>query len=220
MSVSGSTQAQELIEKEKFDGIILEAQMPAPDGFELTRFIRGSTLNRGVPVVMLTADESIEVMRRGFKAGVTFFMSEPSSRERVYGLFNAVRGALTQERRRHIRLPYRTKVVCQWGENLEKRFTGESLTIGEGGMSVQPSGGLEVGSEITLTFSLPEFAPAKSPGSGRSIFHEKMDDRPAGKPRGVVRYRNSQDVIGIEFLSLPHAMAEGINRFISGEEDS
>jgi CheY-like chemotaxis protein len=218
VSLGESCKALGLLEKEKFDGVILEADMPAPNGFELTGMIRQSTLNREVPVVMLTGDQSIEIMRKGFKAGVTFCMSEPSNRERVYGLFNAIRGAMSQERRRHARLPYRTKVICFWGEHQENRFTGESVTIGEGGMSLQPSGGLEVGKEITLTFALPELEHPKRPAVRRSIFTDK-DNRQSAQPRAVVRFRNPQDIIGVEFLFLPPAFMQSIQRFVSGEDE-
>ncbi len=216
VSVSESSTAADLLRRIKFDGVILEAKMPSPDGFELTEIIRESDLNKAVPVVMLTDDEDIEIMRHGFKAGVTFFMTKPSTRERVYGLFNAVRGAMTREQRRHARLPLHTPVVCRWGEHQEKYFTGESLTVGEGGMAFQPSGGLEVGKEITLTFAVPGPSPSETASGQRSIFAESTSQ--PDRLRAIVRYRNAQDVVGVEFISIPPAYRQGIQAYISGEE--
>ncbi len=217
VSLNESGKAADLLQRAKFDGVILDAQMPAPDGFELTQMIRKASLNKAVPVVMLTEDGDIEIMRKGFKSGVTFFMTKPASRERVYGLFNAIRGAMTRERRRHARLPLRTKVTCCWGEHQENRFTGESLTIGESGMAFHPSGGLEVGKEITLMFALPEPLP-DTPRNRRSIFTESKGSR-EDRFRAIVRYRNPQEVVGVEFLSIPPVYQRGIQAFISGEED-
>jgi two-component system chemotaxis response regulator CheY len=218
VSLTESSKAADLLQRVKFDGVILDAHMPDPDGFELTRMIRKGTLNKAVPVVMLTDDENVEKMRQGFRAGVTFFMTKPSSRERVYGLFNAVRGAMTRERRRHARLPFRAQVTCCWGEHEENRFTGESLTISEGGMAFHPSGGLEVGKEINLTFALPELPPPDEPSGRRPLFAEGSGSQ-EGRLRAVVRYRNPQDVVGVEFLSIPSMYHESIQRFITGEED-
>ena len=68
---------------------------------------------------MLTGEDDIDTMRRGFKAGVTFFAVKPPNRERCYHLFNAVRGAMETERRRHHRLPYHTPVTCTLGIKTE-----------------------------------------------------------------------------------------------------
>jgi len=49
-----SREAGRVVEKEKFDGIVLDAYMPHLDGFQLAERIRSSHLNNEVPIVMLT----------------------------------------------------------------------------------------------------------------------------------------------------------------------
>jgi DNA-binding response OmpR family regulator len=215
-----SLKAESALLMEKVDGIILCAQMQGIDGFELTQKIRTSSLNSSAPIVMLTEDNSVNLMLRGFKAGVTFFSVLPSSRQRVYSLFNAVRGLMVRERRRHIRLPFRTRVTCRWGTHQEKKFVADSTTIGEGGISLRPSGGLSVGQEVALVFDIPKTPGEGEPSGssrGRSIFAEPgSGENDAAELRGIVRWEKAAEGVGIEFLQLPQAYRQYIIRHVSG----
>jgi CheY-like chemotaxis protein len=150
-----SREAAQLVKTEVFDGFVVDARMPHLDGFELTKCIRTSPANAGVPIAMLTGMDDVETMRQGFRAGITFFLSKPFSRDRASGLLSAMRAAMLRERRRHARLPYRTTVECRFGEHGERVFKVESLNLGEGGMLFEPSGGVDVGQEVSLEFSMP-----------------------------------------------------------------
>ena len=154
-ALTDSGRAAQCIEEQKFDGIIVDVHMPAPNGFELTRRVRASALNKRAPIVLLTGMDDVRTMREGFEAGATCFLGKPVTRERIYNLISALRGSILVEQRRHARLPYRTKVECAWGEHREKHVVAESLNIGEGGMSFRPPGGLEAGVEVALEFELP-----------------------------------------------------------------
>ena len=220
LTLSNSRAAATCLARQKFDGVIVDAHLRDLDGFGVTECARTSPLNAGIPIVMLTDDHDINTMRRGFKAGVTFFAAKPSTRERVYRLFSAVRGTMLREQRRHHRLPFRTSVVCRWKNHEVGHFMAESLEISEGGMSLTPSGGLEVGQEAELEFVLPQASGSAKPAvqkPGRSLFHEPEAalDGPQ-KLRAKVRYRTPQDAIGLEFVSLAPACREVIRRYISG----
>ena len=217
---SDSREAAKCLERQKFDGIVVDAYMPYLDGFGVTACARGSALNGGTPIVMFTDENDLETMRQGFHAGVTFFVAKPSNRERVHRLFSAVRGALVSEKRRHHRLPFHTSVVCSWKDHGRGHFTSESLEIGEGGISLTPSGGLDVGQEVELEFALPQVAGPLKPAAQRpakSLFPESAAAL-AGpqKVRAKVRYRTPQDSIGLEFISLAPACREVIRRYITG----
>ena len=129
--------------------------MPNLDGFELARCIRKSPINAKVPVAMLTGYDDVETMRQGFRAGVTFFLGKPFTRERATGLFSAMRGAILRDKRQHARLPYVTAVECSVGEPPERTFKAESINVGEGGMLIEPSGGAEKGQVLRLEFCMP-----------------------------------------------------------------
>lgn len=140
------------IAAEKFDLVALAAEMPQPDGFELARQVRESPSNRGVPILMFTAPENSEAMRRGFALGVTFYLEKPLDAEKLRGLFSAARGLMLQQRRRYVRLPIRVAVSCTAGS---RQFQTCSLDLAQGGILLESSGGLEVGDSVEAEFSLP-----------------------------------------------------------------
>jgi CheY-like chemotaxis protein len=144
--------AAERLGDERFDLFMVDARMPEMDGFELTRRIRSSRLNCAVPVVMLTATDDGETMREGFKSGITFFLGKPVKLARLRGVLDAARGAVMKERRRHARIPFRTAINCRFGE---RRFRAESVNLGGNGMEFTPSGGLEEGQVVEMSFELP-----------------------------------------------------------------
>jgi CheY-like chemotaxis protein len=163
VTVKDGREAAKLLGSQKFDGVVMAGHIPHLERFELIRHLKDSPLNAGVPIVRLTDEDDIEMMRRGFKAGVTFFAIKPSNRERFYRLFNAVRGAMENEQRRHHRLPYHTKGICTFGDQNRNHFVAESTEIGEGGIAVKPSGGTEIGQILELEFLLPQISrPANS----------------------------------------------------------
>ncbi len=197
LTVGDAQQAAERANQEVFDGIFVDAKMPGLDGFELTRAIRKSALNPRVPIVMLTGYDDIDTMRKGYQAGVTFFLGKPFSPDRASNLVRAMRGPMLNEKRRHARLPYRTRVECKWGEHGERQFVAGSLNIGEGGMLLEPSGGLEVGDRVQVEFQMPNH---------KSIL----------RPQARVVRREDPDRVAIEFVQISLEEQEAIREYIFG----
>jgi len=192
---SDSREAAVILERDKFDGVMLDVAMPGLDGFQLARRIRSSPLNRQAPIIMMTGMDDVETMRRAFEAGVTLFIGKPISRERVYAIFRAARGAMLAERRRSARIPYRTPVACDWEE---QKFNSTSVNISDGGMALEGSGIAKVGDTLTLEFALPE---AKRP------------IRVTGKIRG----KDSGGRTAIEFTDANEASRSLIRDYIYGK---
>jgi CheY-like chemotaxis protein len=153
VTLSDSREATQRIMTEKFDLIAVDVLMPDLDGFELAQRIRASPSNHAVPILMFTASDNIETMRRGFAAGVTLFVGKPLSAAKLRGLFGAARGLMLQEHRRYVRLPLRVDVNCQSGTG--RHFNAYSLDLSRGGMLLQPSGGLADGEVVEVEFALP-----------------------------------------------------------------
>lgn len=153
LAIADSREAAQRANNEKFDGVFLDTRMPHLDGFSLAKSVRGSRLNNTVPIVMITGASDAETMRKGFQAGVTFFLSKPINLERMAGLLRAMRWTLLREKRRYSRLPLRAPVICQFGE---KRFRSESANISEGGMLLETSGGAKLEQELGLEFVIPQ----------------------------------------------------------------
>jgi CheY-like chemotaxis protein len=214
-------EASKLLHHHKFDGVVIGDRIRTVSGFELIQHLRHSAVNSGIPIVMLAAEDDIDTMRRGFKAGVTFFVATPSSRERFFHLFNAVRGAMESEKRRHYRLPYHTSVTCTMGDQGKNRFAAESVEISEGGISVRPSGGAVVGQVLELEFLLPKVSRPSQPTTGkrRKVIFAEREAAVHGpqKVRARVRYITTPgDVMGLDFQGLSPAQRQIIQNYIGG----
>jgi CheY-like chemotaxis protein len=193
LALADSRHAAECVNKQKFDGVFVDVQMPNMDGFELTSLIRASRLNSRVPIVMITAFEDVETMRHGYKAGVTFFLTKPFNPEKLRGLLLGMRSTILRERTRYVRLPFRTMVTCRWGN--EQSELG-SVNISDGGMLLESSRGLESGEEVNLDFTL-------SPGQEHLSLRAK------------IVHKEPPDRIGVQFHDLTSEDQETIRDYIS-----
>lgn len=187
--------AMRLLAGDKFDAIFVDVRMPEMDGFELTRLIRNSAGNSTVPIVMLSGLGDVDTMRKGFQAGITFFVGKPIGQERLTGILRMMRGAMLKENRRYARLPLRITVTWEFGGN---RFTAESLNISEGGMLLESSGGATLGQVINLRFLLPGVPDILS-------------------VRGRVVRKAQGDQMAIQFIDLVRETREAIQTYISGK---
>ncbi len=216
------SEARKLVQTQKFDGMLIADRIPHADSFELIKQLKESALNGRVPIVMLTGDDNIDIMRKGFKAGVTFFTVTPPSRERFFRLFNAVHGAMESERRRHHRLPYRTSVTCRLADGeVRNHFVAESVEISEGGMSVKPSGGMPVGQVLELEFSFPQLLHPANPGphkSRKGLFaeHEAHVEGPQRVRATVRNLSHGSEIMGMDFQGLTAKQREAIQHYIEG----
>ena len=73
--VSNGREALVAIEKEYFDLIISDIMMPQMDGYELVRQLREK--GNQTPVMMITAKDAFDDMRRGFLSGTDDYMVKP-----------------------------------------------------------------------------------------------------------------------------------------------
>ncbi len=75
-AVASGAEAVEALERENFDLVLMDCQMPGMDGFEATRRIRGSgTL--GLPIVAVTADAMAGDRERCIREGMSDYLSKP-----------------------------------------------------------------------------------------------------------------------------------------------
>jgi two-component system OmpR family response regulator len=74
-AVGNGTDAVWTIAETDFDVVVLDAMIPAPDGFEVCRQIRAH--QRWVPVLMLTARDGTHDKVRGLDAGADDYLTKP-----------------------------------------------------------------------------------------------------------------------------------------------
>ena len=86
-SVAGGKDALVIIEKESFNLILLDIQMPEMDGYEVTQIIRSnSEKNKNIPIVALSADIYSNVHDKIIASGMDDFVSKPFKPEELYSI--------------------------------------------------------------------------------------------------------------------------------------
>jgi len=113
--LTSSTEAAELLKREKYHAVFLDMRMPPPDGVELARQIRASRVNASTVIVMITGEEERTLMKRAFEAGVEFFLFKPVARNKLLKLICVAEGPIERERRRFTRVRMRCRVSLESG---------------------------------------------------------------------------------------------------------
>lgn len=193
-SVGDSEKAAGLINRQRFDGIFLDLGMPNPDGFQLARMIRSSTVNKTTPIVIVTGLDDKQAMQQAFSIGATFFLQKPIDRQKLSRLFLTVRGGMLDNRRRYVRVPLRADVVLNVGS---KTMRAASWNLSEGGMQLEAEG-LQPRSELRLSFRLPA-SEISIEAEGRVVWVQKSR-------------------LGVQFTSVNASSRQAIRNFIGGIE--
>lgn len=150
-AVGDSSQAADLVDRERFDGIFLDLEMPYMNGFDLARWIRSSSRNRSTPIITVTGRDDRQTMQQVFASGATFYLQKPVDRRKLTNLYRTVRGSLYECRRRAVRVPLQTDVACTASA---QQLKGKSWNLSQGGIQVKVDG-LKVGQNVRLSFRLP-----------------------------------------------------------------
>jgi|SRR5581483_3117031 len=151
-TMNDSQEAACLVERERFDGIFLDLQMPKFNGFQLAGKIRQSPSNRSTPIIVVTGNDDPKIMAQAFAVGGTFFLQKPIDKPKLAKLFKIARGIMFDNQRRYIRIPFETEVKCEIGAKIVK---GTTVNISEGGMLIEASGLGAMGTTLLLTLRLP-----------------------------------------------------------------
>ncbi len=151
-----SAQAAARLRDERFDVVFLDMRMSPPDGIELARQIRSSGPNKTTPLVMITGENDYKLMQRAFQVGVNFFLFKPADRARLMRLLRAADNFINYEKRRCTRVGIRRAVSIECGEH---QLSGTTLDLSLGGMLVQTSYTLPVGSTVRVSLNFKPGTP-------------------------------------------------------------
>lgn len=80
--------AEEILEKEKFDLLLLDVMLPKKDGFSIAEDIRAKNVK--TPIIFMTAREMLEDKIRGFRAGADDYITKPFELEELFMRIEAV----------------------------------------------------------------------------------------------------------------------------------
>jgi len=167
---ASSGSAARRLQAERFDFILVDLHMPAPDGLALTRLVRASGVNRKSLVVLMTGDTSRSVMTDGFDAGANFFLFKPVDSNRLLRLVRASESTICREKRRYQRVPIRCLINLR---SSNRSVHGHTLDLSLGGMLVQMEQPLPEGEVVEIELNLPIVGPPIHP-CGRVVrVHEE-----------------------------------------------
>ncbi len=108
--VANGKEALDAVNKEIFDLVLMDCQMPEMDGYEASRTIRkfpASHVNSNIPIIAFTANAMIDDVAKCKKAGMDDYLSKPIDIDELKKLLKKWR--LTMDRRRIKRLALKAK---------------------------------------------------------------------------------------------------------------
>jgi len=76
-AASGGKQALDILRQERFDLMLLDLMMPEMDGFEVLTQLKADASHSNMPVMMITADNDVESVKRCIKLGAVDYIVKP-----------------------------------------------------------------------------------------------------------------------------------------------
>ena len=95
IAAENGVKALELAHSQTPDLIVLDVMMPALDGFEVARTLRGHPKTATIPILMFTAKTQLEDKVAGYEAGVDIYLTKPVHPVELQA---NIRGLLTQRK--------------------------------------------------------------------------------------------------------------------------
>ena len=190
--MSDSMEAAALAERERFDGIFLDLNMPRLNGFQVASRARQSAFNRSTPIVIVTGFSDRKIMEQAFAVGGTFFLQKPVDRQKLAVLFKSARGLMFDNQRHHIRVPLELEVTCEAGVKVVK---AKSVNISEGGILIDVAGLGPLKTTVRLSFQLPGRNPSNVMGV-------------------IVRFDEKKRHTGIQFTTITPIDKQYLREFI------
>ncbi len=147
---SGVPEACELLEKRKFDAVLVDCDdMLAVD--VLMRLRRTPSSRKAVVFALLSG---VTTREAAFALGANFTLEKPLCSQEAVRCVRAARGLIVHERRRYYRLPVDLSAALTLpnGTRLYVRTTD----LSRGGIGVELSKAVPRGTSLEITFELPE----------------------------------------------------------------
>lgn len=76
-SATSANKAYEVLEQEKIDAILMDIMMPGTDGLEATEVIKSNKKFSHISIIMVTATDDDEILKKSFQLGAVDFVRKP-----------------------------------------------------------------------------------------------------------------------------------------------
>jgi hypothetical protein len=138
-----------LLNRRKFDAVIVDLQLGAPFG-KILEDLRLTPSNRTAVTFAIGGDDASTAT---FRMKSAFFFDRPLSTESIRHTLKPAYGLMLRERRRYFRCPVSIPVVIRRKSLPEVRCT--TLNISEGGLALSTAVPFAPGEEVQVAFALP-----------------------------------------------------------------
>ena len=121
LKATNGKHALNVLEKEDIDLVVSDIMMPEMDGVELCRKVKEDMRTSHIPVILLTAKDSIRDKEEGYESGADSYLTKPFSAKLLY---SRVRNLLEMRKRLALQITGKTKELtheaAQTGIHLNK----------------------------------------------------------------------------------------------------
>jgi len=90
VTASNGQEAVKHARRLKPDLIVLDLDMPKPDGIETCKILKADEATKQIPVVILTATEDLELNQKAFEAGAQVTVLKSVNRDRLANIVDVV----------------------------------------------------------------------------------------------------------------------------------
>ena len=105
LPVTDSVEAARHITDQHFDAMIFDIHMPTPNGLDLTRMARQTSINRTTPIGLVTGFDDVETRNKGAEAGATCFAGKPFTPETIRRILQVLQASIFARDLASLRLP-------------------------------------------------------------------------------------------------------------------
>ena len=96
-TATNGVEALQVVDKENFDFVLMDVQMPIMDGLEATRRIRETRSGESLPIVAMTAHAMKEDRNHCLQAGMNDYLTKPLDREKLVSTLKKRQAPLTHQ---------------------------------------------------------------------------------------------------------------------------
>ncbi len=89
-TASSALKAYEILESEKIDAILMDVMMPEIDGLEATEAILSNDKYHNIPIIMVTATDDDETLKKSFDLGAVDFIRKPINQVELIARLNTI----------------------------------------------------------------------------------------------------------------------------------
>ncbi|MFD2166108.1 response regulator transcription factor [Thalassotalea euphylliae] len=121
-------QACQLALSEYYDGIVLDIALPKLDGLGVCKVLREQA-NRHIPIIMLTARDTLEDKLTGFGQGADDYLTKPFALEELWVRCQALASRQAQHLPKTLTLGSGTKAICLNAERQAVKRNGQDIHL-------------------------------------------------------------------------------------------